>query len=97
LIVRYQPAGPATRPLPGTLEHFLTERYCLYNVDSRFRAYRLEIHHVPWELQRAEAVFELNTMAEAAGMRLPRIAPVLHFARRQDALAWAPAQLDPIC
>jgi hypothetical protein len=33
----------------------------------------------------------VNTMADAAGIRLPAIAPLLHFARRQDAVAWAPA------
>jgi hypothetical protein len=27
-------------------------------------------------------------MAEAAGIRLPSIAPLLHFAKRQDAVAW---------
>jgi hypothetical protein len=27
-------------------------------------------------------------MAEAAGIRLPSIAPLLHFAARQDTIAW---------
>jgi hypothetical protein len=33
-------------------------------------------------------------MAEAAGIRLPSTAPVLHFARRQDAVAWAMTDAD---
>ena len=96
LVAQYQPAGPIYEPLPGTLDHFLTERYCLYNVDSRFRAYRLDIHHLPWKLQRAEATFATNTMTDAAGVRLPSIAPLLHFARRQNALAWAPETLQSL-
>ena len=40
---------------PGSLEWFLTERYCLYAVDARGRLCRAEIHHRPWRLQPAEA------------------------------------------
>lgn len=96
LVAHYQPTGPAFHPRRGTLDYFLTERYCLYNVDARFRAYRLEIHHPPWTLQPAQASFRVNTMTDAAGVRLPAIAPVLHFSRRQDMLAWAPETLEAV-
>jgi uncharacterized protein YqjF (DUF2071 family) len=86
---RYRPAGPSYNALPGTLDWFLTERYCLYNVDESFHARRLEIHHPQWPLQPAEATIDVNTMAEAAGIRLPSMAPLLHFSRRQDMVAWA--------
>jgi uncharacterized protein YqjF (DUF2071 family) len=95
-VARYRPAGPPFEPQPGTLDYFLTERYCLYNVDTRFRAYRLDIHHLPWTLQRAEATIEVNTMAEAAGIRLPSMAPLLHFSARQDMLAWPPETLESL-
>ena len=88
LVVSYRPNGPASHPREGTLEYFLTERYCLYTVDKDGHALRLEIHHPPWPLQPAEASFEVNTMADAVGIRLPSRAPVLHFSRRQDAVAW---------
>lgn len=84
----YRPVGPAAPPAAGTLEHFLTERYCLYTVDRALRARRLEIHHPPWPLQKADATIGVNTMADAAGIRLPSAAPVLHFAKRQDMVAW---------
>jgi uncharacterized protein YqjF (DUF2071 family) len=96
LVARYEPVGPPFHAEPGTLDYFLIERYCLYNVDARFRAYRLEIHHLPWTLQRAEATFTVNTMTEAAGLRLPPIAPVLHFSPRQDTLAWGPETLETV-
>jgi uncharacterized protein len=88
LVAKYRPIGPADPPVPGTLEHFLTERYCLFTVDPSFHAYRLDIHHPPWPLQPAEAEIQVNTMAEAAGIRVPSMAPLLHFARRQDMVAW---------
>lgn len=96
LVARYEPVGAPFHAEPGTLDYFLTERYCLYNVDARFRAYRLEIHHLPWTLQRAEASFTINTMTEAAGLRLPAIGPVLHFSPRQDTVAWGPETLETV-
>ena len=90
---RYRPIGPVQQARPGSLEYFLTERYCLYNVDDEFKAYRLEIHHPPWDLQVAEADITLNTMADAAGIRLPSMAPLVHYSRRQDVVAWAPERL----
>lgn len=90
----YGPVGYAVTPEPGSLEYFLTERYCLYTVDSASRLRRLEIHHPPWPLQTAEATIAVNTMTDVAGIRLPSTAPVLHFAKRQDAVAWAMADAD---
>jgi uncharacterized protein len=90
---RYQPAGEIFEPKPRTLEHFLTERYCLYAAGSRGQIYRGEIHHPPWRLQAAEAEFARNSMVEAAGLALPSHEPLLHFARRQDMVAWPPQRI----
>jgi uncharacterized protein YqjF (DUF2071 family) len=46
----YRGTGDPFHAEPGTLEHFLTERYCLYTEDGG-RAYRADIHHPPWDLQ----------------------------------------------
>jgi uncharacterized protein YqjF (DUF2071 family) len=85
---RYRPVGERFDSRPGTLENFLTERYCLYTFDENFTAYRLEILHPPWPLQSAEAEVAVNTMANAAGVRLADIRPLLHFAHRQDMVVW---------
>jgi uncharacterized protein len=71
----------------GSIEHWLTERYCLYTT-HRDQVYRGEIHHQPWPLQDAQAEFESNTVAAAAGIPLPSAAPLLHFARRLEVLIW---------
>lgn len=72
----------------GSLEYFLTERYCLFTVDGDFNAYRVDIHHAPWVLHPAEAEIRTNTMADVNGIRLPEAAPLLHYARRQDVVVW---------
>lgn len=87
---RYRPIGPVQPAAQGSLEYFLTERYCLYRVDDSNHVQRLEIHHPRWPLQTAEAEIVHNTMAEAAGIRLPSMAPLVHYAHRQDMVAFAP-------
>gem|GEM_PF-2351696 len=58
----YRPEGRELQARPGSLEHFLTERYCLYTVDEGV-VLRAEIHHPPWPLQPADATLRENTMA----------------------------------
>jgi uncharacterized protein YqjF (DUF2071 family) len=94
LAARYTFTGPATRTAPGSLEHWLTERYCLYCVDGRGQLARGEIHHAPWPLQPAEAEVRVNSMAQAAGLTLPDTPPLLHFAARQDVVVWPIQRAD---
>lgn len=83
----YKPVGPIQLRQPGTLEHWLSERYCLYTVAGD-RVYRGEIHHEPWPLQDAGALIEENSMASVAGIDLPQTAPLLHFAKQLRVLIW---------
>ena len=89
---RYRPIGPVYQSVPGTLEDWLTARYCLYAVDRSGRIYRGEINHPPWPLQPAAAEITTNTMAAAHGIDLVG-RPLLHFARRVDMVAWWPERL----
>lgn len=92
LLLRYRPTGPASGPRPGTLAYFLTERYCLYTT-HRERVYRCEVQHGQWPLQPAEAEIEANTLALAAGIQLPTIPPLLHYAALQEVLVWPPRRI----
>jgi uncharacterized protein len=87
---RYRPRGGVFRAEPGTLEHWMTERYCLFAADSRGRIFRGDIHHHPWPLQLADVEVEANTMTAAAGISLPQAPPLAHFAKRLDVVAWSP-------
>lgn len=89
LDLSYRPVGEPFTAAPGTLEHFLAERYCLYTAVNG-DVQRAEIHHPPWPLQPAQATINENTMTEPAGIRLPACEPLLHYAARQDVVIWAP-------
>jgi uncharacterized protein YqjF (DUF2071 family) len=100
----YGPRGGVFAARPGTLEQWLTERYCLYAAPREGNArvgrsggsgavWRAEIHHPPWPLQAASASFERNTMAAAHGFVLPETVPLLHFSRRQDVVVWNPERV----
>jgi uncharacterized protein YqjF (DUF2071 family) len=78
--------GEPFEPQPGTLEHFLTERYCLYARDDR-GLHRAEIHHPPWRLRPGEAEIRLNTMPPD-GVEIGENKPLLHLAERQDVVIW---------
>ena len=88
LRAHYGRIGAESPPAPGTLEYFLTERYCLYQLDRGGRPFRIDIHHPPWQLCEARATFEVNTMASAQGLAIPPQPALLHFAARQDVVVW---------
>lgn len=87
---KYAPTAAVALARKGTLEHWLTERYCLYARSRGGRVSRAEIHHDPWPLQAVNARIEVDTMAAAHGIDVPKIAPHLLFARRLDVRVWAP-------
>ena len=93
LLCSFGPAAPLNfHARPGSLEHFLTERYCLYSV-TRKRLYRGEIHHLPWELQPAQFEVQQNTMANTIGLELSLLPELAYFSRELKVLFWAPERL----
>ncbi|MFN8448733.1 MAG: DUF2071 domain-containing protein [Anaerolineae bacterium] len=88
----YRPVSPVFRAESGSLDEWLTERYCLYSVDPRGRLFRCEVHHRPWELQHAEAQITVNTMVEA--LPLPDELPILHYSEQMDVVTWYLERLD---
>lgn len=85
----YRPSGERYEAERGTLEHWLTERYCLYALSPAGELLRNEVHHVPWPLQPATAELEENTMLAPFDLVLPHEAPLLHFASRVDVVVWS--------
>jgi len=85
---RYRAVGPVRAAAPGSLEHWLTERYCLYAADRNQRLFRGEIQHAPWPLRNAEVIIERNTVADAHGLPLDGPPELLHFVDRLDVVGW---------
>lgn len=91
---RYKPVGEAIDSEPGSLERFLTERYCLYSADPQGRVRRGEIHHKLWPLQPAETEIETLDVTRQIGLELPATEPLLHYAKRLDVVAWLPRSIE---
>jgi uncharacterized protein len=89
----YHPVGAVRHAEKGSLEYFLTERYCLYAVGSRGGVYRTHVHHKPWDLQTAQAAITVNTLASVIGLPLPDEEPLLHYSSGVDALIWLPEKV----
>jgi uncharacterized protein YqjF (DUF2071 family) len=90
----YSPTGDPVQAKVGSLEHWLTERYCLYTLAEGGTVQRGDIHHPPWPLQPATGTFDINTMARSFGIEL-RGEPLLHYAELQDVLLWTIKSVPP--
>jgi uncharacterized protein len=77
--------GPAR---PGTLEHWLAERYALLLV-RRGVVYCGDVHHLPWPLTDLAAEVGLNTMTAPLG--LPLSGPPAHtmYSPGVDTVVWS--------
>ncbi|MDR3616279.1 MAG: DUF2071 domain-containing protein [Candidatus Obscuribacterales bacterium] len=83
----YRPITPIELSKPSSIEAFLTERYCLYVLDSKDRVCRGDIHHRQWQLQKAEARFEVNTMGKQYDFDFSQ-PPILHFSKHIETIEW---------
>jgi uncharacterized protein YqjF (DUF2071 family) len=90
----YRPTAPAYRAAAGTLDHWLTERYCVYVTGKRDRIFYGDIHHETWPLQPAEVELRENTMTRQIGIELPDTKPITYFARYQSVVAWPLMAID---
>jgi uncharacterized protein YqjF (DUF2071 family) len=77
--IRYRPSGVARPAEPGTLEHFLVERYLLYaKVGNRLAMG--QVHHRPYPVQGAELLELEEDLVAASGVEVVGMPPLIHFA-----------------
>lgn len=69
--------GALPESQPGSLEFFLTERYCLYTRKGT-RLYRARIHHRAWPLCQVQLHRLQSSMTEAQGLPAVNGTPVIH-------------------
>ena len=93
--IRYQPVeGPARAAAPGTIEHFLIERYVLYAQDSEHQLWRARVEHPPYLIQRAEVTELDETLVWASGVRRPDDVPLRHYAREVNVAIHLPERVS---
>jgi uncharacterized protein len=88
LLATYRPTSEPYLARAGSLEHWLTERYCLYAEAPDGSIWRNDVHHHPWPLQSAFANIERNTFSDLHGISVREPPALLHFARRLDVVVW---------
>jgi uncharacterized protein len=77
--VAYRPEGTPRASSPGTIEHFLSERYILYA--GRAGALRIgRVHHTPYPLQGARVERLEDSLVAAAGLSSLDAPPLAHYA-----------------
>ncbi len=90
LVATYTAKGASFEAKAGTIEYFLTERYCLYARHSGGALLRGEVHHGPWALQDATVDIATNTMTTPIEIELSGPPALLHFAKLQEVVVWQP-------
>jgi uncharacterized protein len=76
---------PASRP--GSLEFFLTERYCLYSA-HRDRLYRARVFHEPWPLRSAKLTSFSSSLFDQINLPHPAGDPHLLYAEAVSVDIW---------
>ncbi|MGG1398021.1 DUF2071 domain-containing protein [Bacillus salipaludis] len=85
---KYVPVSEVYFPKEGTLDHWLTERYCLYSSNNGDNIYCGEIHHLPWPLQKAEMEIFRNTLLSPFHFDISEVDPIVHFSTGVESLMW---------
>ena len=87
----YGPTGPVENAAPGSFEHWIMERYCLYSAKAP-RVFRCHVHHPPWPLRPGTAEIRKNTLFEPLGLDLGE-PDAVHFADGIDVVGWGLQQV----
>ncbi|MGC8639355.1 MAG: DUF2071 domain-containing protein [Isosphaeraceae bacterium] len=82
-LIRGEVSGPVQPARPGTLEHFLAERYLLYTI-GRDRLYQGQVHHLPYPLQAARILSLDENLLAASGIVRPTGELLAHYATGVD-------------
>jgi uncharacterized protein YqjF (DUF2071 family) len=93
LVARYEIGEPLGPSAPGTLEHFLCERYLLYAKHED--AFLIgQVHHKPYPVHSARVLELRESMVVAAGFPAPEGAPLAHYAPGVDVDVFALRKVD---
>ena len=84
LLVKFRTGKAGECSRPGSLEHFLFERYLLF-VEHRRQIFEGQVHHQPYEVVHAEIDELQERLLAAAGLPAPRRLPDLaHYSPGVD-------------
>ena len=98
LFCEWQPGDALPPSQPGSIEHFLTERYCLYSSNRTGQVMRGRIAHKPWPLREAKVLQFQDSLIAALGLHvdidLQNNPPLAWHSDGVDADAWRLIAVD---
>jgi len=84
----YRPDSAVFMAQPGTLEHWLTERYTLFCLCRRSKkVYAAYVYHEPWNLQKVFVTLRENTMTHGL-FPLPEEPYLCLYSRGVQSIVW---------
>ena len=90
LAVRYEIGEPLGASRPGTLEHFLLERYLLH-LERWGKLWTVQVHHVPYPVRRARVLALHDELIAADGLPEPAgLPPLVHYSPGVDVEIFPP-------
>ena len=78
---------------PGSLEYFLTERYCLF-AEHKGNLYRARIYHQPWPLRQATLRRFDSDILQADNLYQPQGDPIVHYSEEVNVDIWFREQIS---
>ena len=75
---------PPGRTLPGTLAHFLLDRYVLYAQRNNGPLHQARVHHVPYAVEEARLLRCDETLLAASGIRVDEPPCHVAFCERRE-------------
>jgi uncharacterized protein YqjF (DUF2071 family) len=89
LTVRYELGQPLGSSLPGSLDHFLLERYLLH-VQRQDGLWTMQVHHHPYPARQVRLLALHERLLAAAGISVAGGPALVHYASRVDVDIFAP-------
>lgn len=78
----------------GSLDHFLTERYCFYAASAAGSMTCGDIAHAPWPLRKGEAQIEQNSLLKQFSIQESTAPDLVHISSGVQVLGWAPQEIS---
>lgn len=89
----YKPGDVLFETLPGSLDHWLLERYCMYSFQGK-KLLRGDIHHDKWKVSKAKVTTLINTMASFLPVdNIAEIPSLLHYSNRRRVFVYPPKKV----
>ena len=91
----YAPVSAVFQAQINTFDHWLLERYCLWNIRKN-DLWRTDIHHTKWNFQKAEVILHSHSMAGYLHRKSFLDHPLVHYAAMKQALFWLPVKEESL-